>query len=119
MEERKIKIHPLLDSLNEVTFLREYLTACGIADVDSYLNPDSIEYQSHDMYKNMDKAISLFNYHMPNGKIVIVQDSDNDGSCSAAITYMLCREFGATDIEVLYHANKQHGLSDLMPANYH
>lgn len=114
MEERKIKIHPLLDSLDEATFLREYLSACGIADVDAYLNPDSIEYQSPDMYKNMDKAISLFNYHIPNGKIVIVQDSDNDGSCSAAITYMLCREFGATDIEVLYHTNKQHGLSDLM-----
>lgn len=111
----QIKIHPLLDSLNEATFLREYLSACGIADVDAYLNPNNITYQSPDMYKNMDKAISLFNYHIPNGKIVIVQDSDNDGSCSAAITYMLCREFGATDIEVLYHTNKQHGLSDLMP----
>lgn len=111
----QIKIHPLLDSLNEATFLREYLSACGIADVDAYLNPDSIEYQSSDMYKNIDEAISLFNYHIPDGKIVIIQDSDNDGSCSAAITYMLCREFGATDIEVLYHTNKQHGLSDLMP----
>lgn len=111
----QIKIHPLLDSLNEATFLREYLSACQIADVDAYLNPDMIEYQSPDMYKNMDKAISLFNYHIPDGKIVIVQDSDNDGSCSAAITYMLCREFGATNIKVLYHTNKQHGLSDLMP----
>lgn len=67
------------------------------------------------MYKNMDEAVILFKYHIPDGKIVIVQDSDNDGSCSAAITYMLCCEFGATDIKVLYHTNKQHGLSDLMP----
>ena len=46
-----IKIHPLLDSLNEATFLREYLSACGITDVDAYLNTESIEYQSPDMYK--------------------------------------------------------------------
>ena len=58
----QIKIHPLLDSLNEATFLREYLVACGISDVDAYLNPDSIEYQSPDMYKNMDVAVNLFNH---------------------------------------------------------
>ena len=47
----QIKIHPLLDSLNEATFLRDLLHAYGITDVDAYLNPDSIEYQSPDMYK--------------------------------------------------------------------
>ena len=47
----QIKIHSLLDSLNEATFLREYLSACGIADVDAYLNPDNITYQPPDMYK--------------------------------------------------------------------
>lgn len=111
----QIKIHPLLDSLNEVTFLRDLLRAYRITDIDAYLNPNKIEYQSPDMYVNMDKAVSLFRYHLPDGKIVIVQDSDNDGNCSAAITYMLCCEFGASDIKVLYHTNKQHGLSDLMP----
>ena len=55
----QIKIHPLLDSLNEATFLREYLAACGITDVDAYLNPDSITYQATDMYKNMDVAVNL------------------------------------------------------------
>ena len=87
----QIKIHPLLDSLNEATFLREYLSACGIADVDSYLNPDSIEYQSPDMYKNMDVAVDMF--HGDVGKIGIVIDSDMDGACSAAIAYMLCKEY--------------------------
>ena len=47
----QIKIHPLLDSLNEATFLRDLLHAYNIADVDAYLNPNNITYQSPDMYK--------------------------------------------------------------------
>ena len=81
----QIKIHPLLDSLNEATFLREYLSACGISDVDAYLNPDNITYQSPDMYKNMDVAIDMFKYANNNIQIGIVADSDGDGNLSAAI----------------------------------
>lgn len=68
----QIKIHPLLDSLNEATFLRDLLHAYGIADVDAYLNPDSIEYQSPNMYKNMDVAVNLFNH--AKGSVGIVVD---------------------------------------------
>ena len=114
MEERKIKIHPLLDFLNEATFLREYLSACGITDVDAYLNPDSIEYQSPDMYQNMDVAVDMFRGDV--GKIGIVIDSDMDGACSAAIAYMLCKEYHP-DIEpiIFAHTSKQHGCTDLLP----
>ena len=107
----QIKIHPLLGSLNEATFLREYLSACGIADVDEYLNPESIEYQSPDMYKNMDVAVNLFNH--AKGSVGIVIDSDLDGACSAAIAYILCIENGLEDIRIYSHAGKEHGLSDL------
>ena len=114
MEERKIKIHPLLDSLNEATFLREYLSACGIADVDAYLNPESIEYQSPDMYKNMDVAVDMFKYANDDIQIGIVADSDGDGNLSAAIAYLLCKEFGKKEPIVLFHSGKQHGIQDLM-----
>ena len=107
----QIKIHPLLDSLNEATFLREYLAACGITDVEAYLNPNSIEYQSPDMYKNMDVAVNLLNH--TKGSVGIVIDSDLDGACSAAIAYMLCIENGLEDIRIYSHAGKEHGLSDL------
>ncbi len=109
-----MKIHPLLDSLNESTFLREYLFACGITDVDAYLNPDSIEYQSPDMYKNMDVAVDMFREDV--GKIGIVIDSDMDGACSAAIAYMLCKEY-RSDVEpiMFVHTGKQHGCTDLLP----
>lgn len=114
MEERKIKIHPLLDSLNEATFLREYLSTCGITDVDAYLNPDSIEYQSPDMYKNMDVAVDMFKYANDDIQIGIVADSDGDGNLSAAIAYLLCKEFGKKEPAVLFHSGKQHGIQDLM-----
>ena len=110
----QIKIHPLLDSLNEATFLREYLSACGIADVDAYLNPDNIEYQSPDMYKNMDVAVDMF--HGDVGRVGIVIDSDMDGACSAAIAYMLCKEFHPDTEPIIFaHTGKQHGCADLLP----
>lgn len=110
----QIKIHPLLDSLNETTFLRDLLHAYGIADVDAYLNPDSIEYQSPDIYKNMDVAIDMFKYANDNIQIGIVADSDGDGNLSAAIAYLLCKEFGKKEPIVLFHSGKQHGIQDLM-----
>ena len=110
----QIKIHPLLDSLNEATFLREYLSACGIADVDAYINPDSIEYQSPDIYKNMDMAVDMFKYANDDIQIGIVADSDGDGNLSAAIAYLLCKEFEKKEPIVLFHSGKQHGIQDLM-----
>ena len=92
----------------------EYLSACGIADVDAYLNPDSIEYQSPDMYVNMDVAVDIFNYI--DGNIGIVVDSDMDGACSAAIAYMLCKEYHpGTEPIMFFHTGKQHGCTDLLP----
>lgn len=110
----QIKIHSLLDSLNEATFLREYLSACGIADIDAYLNPDSIKYQSPDMYKNMDVAVDMFRGDV--GRIGIVIDSDMDGACSAAIAYMLCKEYHPDmELIIFVHTGKQHGCTDLLP----
>lgn len=110
----QIKIHSLLGSLNEPTFLREYLSACGIDDVDAYLHPDKIEYQSPDMYKNMDVAVDMFKYANDDIQIGIVADSDGDGNLSAAIAYLLCKEFGKKEPVVLFHSGKQHGIQDLM-----
>ena len=109
----QIKVHPLLDSLNEATFLRAYLSACGISDVDAYLNPDSIEYQSPDMYDSMIIAADMF--YMNLGRVGIVIDSDQDGACSAAIMYLLCKEIHPEVEPVIFtHTGKQHGCTDLL-----
>lgn len=73
-----------------------------------------IEYQSPDMYMNMDVAVDMFRGDI--GRIGIVIDSDMDGACSAAIAYMLCKEYHP-DMEpiIFVHTGKQHGCTDLLP----
>lgn len=66
-----MKISPLLNNIDENTFIQSYLAACGISDVDAYLNPDSIEYQSPGMYKNMDVAVDMFRRDMSRIGIVV------------------------------------------------
>ena len=107
----QIKIHPLLNSLNETTFLRAYLSACGIANVDAYLNPDSIEYQSPDMYKNMDVAVLLLKHHLTKmSKIAVLCDEDDDGLCSCIIIADMLRLLNA-EYRVFFHTvAKAHGI---------
>lgn len=66
------------------------------------------------MYKNMDMAVDMFKYTNDGIQIGIVADSDGDGNLSAAITYLLCKEFGKKEPVVLFHSGKQHGIQDLM-----
>ena len=66
------------------------------------------------MYKNMDVAVDMV--HDDIGSVGIVIDSDMDGACSAAIAYMLCKEFHPdTEPIIFIHTGKQHGCTDLLP----
>ena len=66
------------------------------------------------MYKNMDVAVDMF--HGDVGRIGIVIDSDMDGACSAAIAYMLCKEYHPNVEPIIFvHTGKQHGCTDLLP----
>ncbi len=66
------------------------------------------------MYKNMDVAVNLFNH--AKGSVGIVIDSDLDGACSAAIAYMLCKEYHPDTEPIIFaHTGKQHGCTDLLP----
>ena len=66
------------------------------------------------MYKNMDVAVDMFKYANGDIQIGIVTDSDGDGNLSAAIAYLLCKEFEKKEPIVLFHSGKQHGIQDLM-----
>ena len=106
-----MKIHPLLDSLNEATFLRAYLRACGIDDVDAYLHPDKIEYQSPDMYKNMDVAVLLLKQHLTKmSRIAVLCDEDDDGLCSCVIIADMLKRLNA-EYRIFFHTvAKAHGI---------
>ena len=62
----------------------------------------------------MDVAVDMFRYANNDIQIGIVVDPDGDGNLSAAIIYMLCKEFGKKEPIVLFHDGKQHGISDLL-----
>lgn len=106
-----MKIHPLLDSLNEKTFLRAYLHTCGIKDPDLYLHPDLIEYQKPDMYKNMDVAVLLLKQHLTKmSRIAVLCDEDNDGQCSCVIIADMLRRLNA-EYKIFFHTTaRAHGI---------
>lgn len=107
----QIKIHPLLDSLNEATFLRDLLHAYDISDVDTYLHPDRIEYQSPDMYKNMDVAVLLLKQHLTKmSKIAVLCDTDSDGWCSCFIICDMLRRIDAEYKPFFHTVARAHGI---------
>lgn len=87
------------------------LHAYGIADIDAYLNPDKIEYQSPDMYKNMDTAVLLLKQHLKKmSKIAVLCDEDDDGLCSCIIIADMLRRLNAEHCVFFHTVAKAHGI---------
>lgn len=65
----------MMNEVNETTFIQDYLAACGVQDVETYLDPDKIEYEPFGAYDNLCKAAMVFTEHMVNGsKVGVVVD---------------------------------------------
>lgn len=87
------------------------MSACQIADVDAYLNPESIEYQSPDMYKNMDVAVLLLKQHLTKmSRIAVLCDEDDDGLCSCIIIADMLRRLNAKYRVFFHTVAKAHGI---------
>lgn len=72
-----MNVTPKLDHVNKETFIQDYLHACGVYDIDRYLNPDDSCFDNPFDYPNMDKAIELVGHHFfdyANPKIGIIMD---------------------------------------------
>lgn len=107
-----MKINKKIENISPYNFIIQYLEACGIEDVDEYLNPTRHCFESPFDYFNIDKAISIFKNHVDKKDMVgILMDSDMDGTCSAAIIYMFCKDVGMKP-KIYFHSGKQHGLHD-------
>lgn len=52
-----MKVKPLLQSINSSTFLQDYLQACGVKDVDEYLNVGLDVMDNPWDYPNMEMAV--------------------------------------------------------------
>ena len=73
-----MKIKQLLQQVNKDTFIQDYLTACGVGDIQEYLNPTSKYIDNPMSYENMAKGIKLIEEVAPKQStdIYIVQDCD-------------------------------------------
>lgn len=108
-------VQPLLKKINK-DFIKQYITkCCGLKDVKTFIKPNNLCFEDPFKYPHIGEAIDRMNKAIINKeKIGIVMDSDVDGMCSAALTYLFCKNLGVADIPVFHHMGKQHGIDDLL-----
>lgn len=105
-----MKVKPLLQSINSSTFLEDYLTACGVEDVDEYLNAGLDVMDSPWDYPNMEEGVERLKKAIDSGeKIGVLVDCDFDGQLSAAMitNFLHLQEIVPV---VFHHIGKAHGL---------
>ena len=73
-----MNITPLLNQVNKDTFIQDYLSACGVNDIQEYLNPTGRYIDDPMDYENMAKGMKLIEGVVPKQStdIYIVQDCD-------------------------------------------
>lgn len=70
-----MKVKPLLESINSSTFLQDYLQACGVEDVDKYLDAGLDMMDSPWDYPNMKEGVERLKRAIDGGeKIGILVD---------------------------------------------
>lgn len=110
-----MKIKSLLQQVNKDTFIQDYIGACGVDDVQEYLNPKGKYVDDPMGYENIEEGLNILKevLSMQSVDIYIVQDCDVDGICSAALMYRFLIYIGIhiSHINVLWHDDKKHGLS--------
>lgn len=105
-----MKVKPLLQSINPSNFLQDYLQACGVEDVDEYLNAGLDVMDSPWDYPNMKEGVERLHTAISCGeRIGILQDVDSDGVMSATIAYDFLKKQGVQPV-VFWHTGKQHGI---------
>lgn len=106
-----MKVKPLFNYTNATNFLRDYLFACGVKDVKSYIDANTTVYNNSWTYPNIKLAVDRLEYAISCGeKIGILQDSDCDGIMSAALIADYIQQFGNNEIIPFFHKAKAHGL---------
>ena len=107
-----MRVKTLLSSVLPSNFLEDYLSACGVEDVNSYLDENADCLDGPMDYPNMELACkTVWDGAKSGKKFSILTDSDCDGYFSAAI----CYDFFKTHLNItptmFFHTAKQHGLT--------
>lgn len=107
-----MQVKPLLQSVSPANFLEDYLYACGVEDVDGYLDEDADCIDNPINYPNMKLACETVREGVKNNKkFGILADCDGDGYFSATICYDFLKTYLNTIPTMFFHVGKQHGLT--------
>lgn len=105
-----MKVKPLLESVDTRNFIHQYLTACGVKDVDAYLNADLSVCDSPWDYPNMKEGVERLKKAIDDGEeIGVLCDADVDGMMSSAMITNFLHLQGIVPV-VFHHIGKAHGL---------
>ena len=105
-----MKVNPLLESIDASNFLKQYLQALGIEDVDKYLNAGLEVMDNPWLYPNMKEGVDRLKEAIDGGeKIGILIDTDVDGYMSAALIAKFLLRF-TNNLTYFFHVAKGHGL---------
>lgn len=102
---------------NKDVTIDNYLTHCGVKDIDKFLNP-KWEIDNYYDYYNIYSAIEMFNKHfLPFDSVYIICDADLDGITSTSILYDYITNLANNtnedwNVEILLHEGKERGLQD-------
>lgn len=113
-----MRVKQLVPQPNKDTFVDDYFRACGIEDIEEFKEPIGKYVGDVREYSAIQRKVELFKEKLDeiakdNKKVIIIQDSDQDGICSATLTYNMLRWYGIkhSNIIVLFHSDKTHGLT--------
>ena len=98
------------------TCLGWLLAMRGVEDIEGYVYP-SKDYEIDPLkLDNIEEAAKLLYKHLEaDSSILIVQDADTDGICSAAMTWLYIKDFYPNaKLEYVCHEHKAHGLDDII-----
>ena len=105
-----MKIKPILNNIDSNNFLYQYLSACGVKNVDEYLRADLSTLESPWLYPNIQEGVERIKKAIDGGeKIGVLIDPDVDGQLSAALIVKFLLRF-TNNLVYFFHAAKGHGL---------
>ena len=97
---------------DEAISLENYLSKCGVKDIEEFLNPTGKYLDKFSDYYNMDKAVEMFNRHIGDDTYILCDD-DVDGITSTVILARYMKKINSDwKIKVLVHEGKERGLQD-------
>lgn len=111
MGNENLNVKCKLKNANPKTIIENYLSVCGVENVNQYLQADESKIQNPNLYLNIDTAISRLKSSIDNReKVAILVDCDNDGLCSSVICYDFFKRHGLVAKPIFHTGIKAHGI---------